>query len=78
MPVDTLEYKKTNVYINGPRFNHMIQNKSSESILDVPYYRQLSSDAKVQLTRNNQIKDQLFYDVLKNNEFKTMCCRVDH
>lgn len=43
----------------------------------MPYYRKQPADAEIRLSRNNQIKDQLFYDVIRQHEFKTMCCRVD-
>lgn len=56
-PLDLLEYKKTNVYINGPKYNHLIQNQSPNTILEVPFYRQMPKDVTVKLSRNNQIKD---------------------
>ena len=56
-----------------------VQNlKANNYILDVAYFAKLPGDAMCRHTRNSNIKDQLFYDVLKNNEVKTYCLRLDH
>jgi hypothetical protein len=52
--------------------------KNSNYVLDVPYFAKLPGDAVVKHSRNANIKDQVFYDVIKNNEKKTYCLRLDH
>jgi len=52
--------------------------KANNYILDVAYFAKLPGDAKCRHSRNSNVKDQLFYDVLKNNEVKTYCLRLDH
>ena len=56
----------------------MTNLKANNYILDVAYFAKLPGDAKCRHTRNSNVKDQLFYDVLKNNEVKTYCLRLDH
>lgn len=46
-------------------------------MLSNPYYIHLPFDVYVKFSRNQNIKDQIFYDVIKNGEVKTMCIRVD-
>ena len=52
--------------------------KCQNYILEVPYFAKLPNDAVVSHSRNSNIKDQLFYDVVKNQEKKTYCLRLDH
>lgn len=52
--------------------------KLSNFVLDAAYYVKLPVDAICRHSRNSNIKDQMFYDVIKNNEVKTYCIRLDH
>lgn len=46
-------------------------------MLSNPYYIHLPFDVQVNFSRNSNIKEQIFYDVIKNGEVKTMCIKVD-
>ena len=80
-PQDPNEFSQCTYYVHGPKFKDMLDQKSlkqSNYILDVPYFAKLPSDATVQHTRNSLIKDQMFYDIVRNGEIKTYCLRLDH
>jgi hypothetical protein len=68
-------------YVNGPKYRDLLKLTSlklSNFVLDAAYYVKLPVDAICRHSRNSNIKDQLFYDVIKNNEVKTYCIRLDH
>lgn len=68
-------------YVNGPKYKDLMKVSSLKSqnyILEVPYFAKLPNDAVVSHSRNSNIKDQLFYDIVKNHEKKTYCLRLDH
>jgi hypothetical protein len=52
--------------------------KTCNYILDVPYFAKQSTDCEIRHSRNANIKDQLFYDIVKNDEVQTICLRLDH
>jgi len=69
----------TTYYVNGPKYKDMLKIsalKISNYVLNAAYYVKLPLDASCRHTRNSNIKDQLFYDVMKNKEIKTYCIRL--
>lgn len=52
--------------------------KLANYVLNAAYYVKLPVDTVCRHSRNSNIKDYLFYDVIKNNEIKTYCVRLDH
>ena len=47
-------------------------------MLDAAYFSKLPADSQVRHTRNSNMKDQIYFDVIKNIEVKTFCLRLDH
>ena len=68
------------IMVHGPMFkkylNPVVPGETLKSLTNV-FYNKLPYDVGIMLTRNQQIKDQVFYDLIKNNEIKTMCIRID-
>lgn len=65
-------------YIHGPKFKELLKIsnlKLSNYIVDAPYTAKLQNDSVYMHSRNSNIKDQIFYDAIKNNEVKTYCLR---
>ena len=78
---DANKCASTTYYVHGPQFRELLKVqklKANNYILDVAYFSKLPGDSKCRHSRNSNIKDQLFYDVIKNNEVKTYCLRLDH
>jgi hypothetical protein len=67
--------------VHGPKYKDLIKLsslKANNYLLDAAYFSKLPADSEVRHTRNANMKDQLFFDVIKNNEVKTYCLRLDH
>lgn len=80
-PVDRTEYPHTTYYVHGSKFKHMINIEVLEKrkyLLEVPLVKLLPSEAVVRHSRNQNIKDQLFYDQIKGQQIKTYCVRMDN
>lgn len=58
------------IYVTGPKF---MPNES----MAAPYFVKLPSDAKVCFSKNQLIKDQIFYDLIQNHEVRSYCLRAD-
>jgi hypothetical protein len=68
-------------YVHGPKFKDMLKVsnlKHCNYILDIPYFSKIPADADVRHSRNSNVKDQLFYDIIRGKEVKTVCLRIDH
>ena len=80
-PIEPDEFSTSTYYVHGNKFKDLlrIQNlKASNYVCDVPYFHKLAQDAVVRHSRNGAIKDQLYYDIIKGPEVKTICLRLDH
>lgn len=80
LPVDRDEYNVTSFYVHGPKWKEALNDanlKQKNYLIDVPYHKQLPSDATYRHSRNHNIKDQLFYDQIKGTDVKTFCLRLD-
>lgn len=76
--VDPLEDKNKSVYVHGPKFREYLKMGDGSSPLAVPAVKQFKPEATIELTRNASIKEQLFYQIQRNNEVLTYCCRYEH
>jgi hypothetical protein len=67
--------------VHGPKYKELIKLttlKANNYLLDAAYFSKLPGDSDVRHSRNANMKDQLFFDVIKNKEIKTFCLRLDH
>lgn len=64
-PVDREEYNQTVYYVHGTKYRELINIEAIErksNILEPALTKKIPDDAIVRHTRNQNIKDQLFYD----------------
>lgn len=70
----------TSLYIHGTKFRNLLrldELKKSNYTIDIPYFTKLNSDGYYRMSRNMNVKDQIFYDQIKNGVLKTYCVRPD-
>jgi hypothetical protein len=65
-PVDKLEYNYNSLYIHGTKFKHLVNmkalNEKGNFILEQPLFKPLNPEAFYRISRNANIKDQVYYD----------------
>ena len=44
----------------------------------MPYFTKKPNDWVIRHSRNSNIKDQLFYDLIRGSEIEQVCLRLDH
>lgn len=81
VPLDREEYNVKSYYVHGTRFREkldLLELEKKNFIMDPPLYKKLPNDCEVRHTRNQNIKDQLYFDNIKGNIVKTYCVRMEN
>ena len=55
----------------------MEELKKTHYAIDIPIFKKLNDEAWHRSSRNSNIKDQIYYDQIKNGVLKTFCVRPD-